>query len=90
MLDEKQNKLPENQDLSAKKLKKKVKEPVTDLLIPDTEMTADTEGIEPVEPTAEEENKMEGLKDLLIPDKEIENKLLITVAPDGYLKCIKD
>jgi cephalosporin hydroxylase len=25
-----------------------------------------------------------------IIDKEIENKLLITVAPDGYLKCIKD
>jgi len=23
-------------------------------------------------------------------DKEIENKLLITVSPDGYLKCIKD
>ena len=23
-------------------------------------------------------------------DREIENKLLITVAPDGYLKCIKD
>ena len=23
-------------------------------------------------------------------DKEIENKLLITVAPDGYLRCIKD
>lgn len=23
-------------------------------------------------------------------DKEIENKILITVAPDGYLKCIKD
>lgn len=23
-------------------------------------------------------------------DKEIENKLLLTVAPDGYLKCIKD
>lgn len=23
-------------------------------------------------------------------DQEIENKLLITVAPDGYLKCIKD
>lgn len=23
-------------------------------------------------------------------DKEIENKLLITVVPDGYLKCIKD
>jgi len=23
-------------------------------------------------------------------DKEIENKLLITVAPDGYLKCMKD
>ncbi len=23
-------------------------------------------------------------------DTEIENKLLITVAPDGYLKCIKD
>lgn len=25
-----------------------------------------------------------------IIDKEIESKLLITVAPDGYLKCIKD
>ena len=25
-----------------------------------------------------------------IIDKEIENKLLITVAPDGYLRCIKD
>jgi cephalosporin hydroxylase len=24
-----------------------------------------------------------------IVDKEIENKLLITVAPDGYLKCTK-
>ena len=23
-------------------------------------------------------------------DKSIENKLLITVAPDGYLKCVKD
>ena len=23
-------------------------------------------------------------------DKEIENNLLITVAPDGYLKCVKD
>ena len=23
-------------------------------------------------------------------DKVIENKLLITVAPDGYLKCVKD
>jgi cephalosporin hydroxylase len=23
-------------------------------------------------------------------DKELENKLLITVAPDGYLKCVKD
>ncbi len=23
-------------------------------------------------------------------DKEIENKLLITVAPDGYLRCVKD
>ena len=23
-------------------------------------------------------------------DKEIEDKLLITVAPDGYLKCMKD
>nr|MBA2671018.1 cephalosporin hydroxylase [Gemmatimonadota bacterium]MBA4158707.1 cephalosporin hydroxylase [Gemmatimonadota bacterium] len=23
-------------------------------------------------------------------DKEIENKLLLTVAPDGYLRCIKD
>ena len=23
-------------------------------------------------------------------DKEIENKLLITVAPDGYLKCVRD
>jgi len=23
-------------------------------------------------------------------DKKIQNKLLITVAPDGYLKCVKD
>ncbi len=28
--------------------------------------------------------------DRFIVDKEIEDKLLITVAPDGYLKCIKD
>jgi len=28
--------------------------------------------------------------DRFVVDKEIENKLLITVAPDGYLKCIKD
>jgi cephalosporin hydroxylase len=28
--------------------------------------------------------------DRFVIDKEIENKLLITVAPDGYLRCIKD
>ena len=28
--------------------------------------------------------------DRFVVDKEIENKLLITVAPDGYLKCVKD
>jgi cephalosporin hydroxylase len=28
--------------------------------------------------------------DRFVVDKEIQNKLLITVAPDGYLKCIKD
>lgn len=28
--------------------------------------------------------------DRFVIDKNIENKLLITVAPDGYLKCIKD
>lgn len=28
--------------------------------------------------------------DRFIVDKDIENKLLITVAPDGYLRCIKD
>jgi len=28
--------------------------------------------------------------DRFIVDKEIEHKLLITVAPDGYLKCIKE
>jgi cephalosporin hydroxylase len=28
--------------------------------------------------------------DRFVIDKEIENKLLITAAPDGYLKCIKD
>jgi cephalosporin hydroxylase len=28
--------------------------------------------------------------DRFVVDKEIENKLLITVAPDGYLKCIKE
>jgi cephalosporin hydroxylase len=35
---------------------------------------------------------MEFLKknDRFVPDKEIENKLLITTNPDGYLKCIKD
>jgi cephalosporin hydroxylase len=27
--------------------------------------------------------------DRFVVDKEIENKLLITVAPDGYLKCVK-
>ena len=29
-------------------------------------------------------------RDRFVIDKEIEHKLLITVAPDGYLKCIKD
>ena len=28
--------------------------------------------------------------DRFVIDKEIENKLLITVAPDGYLRCVKD
>lgn len=28
--------------------------------------------------------------DRFVIDEDIENKLLITVAPDGYLKCIKD
>jgi cephalosporin hydroxylase len=28
--------------------------------------------------------------DRFVPDKEIEQKLLITVAPSGYLKCVKD
>jgi len=28
--------------------------------------------------------------DRFLVDREIENKLLITVAPDGYLKCVKD
>lgn len=28
--------------------------------------------------------------DRFLVDKDIQNKLLITVAPDGYLKCIKD
>lgn len=28
--------------------------------------------------------------DRFVIDKELENKLLITVAPDGYLKCVKD
>ena len=28
--------------------------------------------------------------DRFVIDKNIENKLLITVAPDGYLKCVKD
>ncbi len=28
--------------------------------------------------------------DRFIIDKDIENKLLITVAPDGYLRCVKD
>jgi cephalosporin hydroxylase len=28
--------------------------------------------------------------DRFVIDKEIQNKLLVTVAPDGYLKCVKD
>lgn len=28
--------------------------------------------------------------DRFVIDKDLENKLLITVAPDGYLKCVKD
>jgi cephalosporin hydroxylase len=28
--------------------------------------------------------------DRFVVDKETENKLLITVAPDGYLRCVKD
>ncbi|MSU62674.1 MAG: cephalosporin hydroxylase [Pedosphaera sp.] len=28
--------------------------------------------------------------DRFVMDKELENKLLLTVAPDGYLKCVKD
>jgi cephalosporin hydroxylase len=28
--------------------------------------------------------------DRFMIDKAIENKLLVTVAPDGYLKCVKD
>ncbi len=28
--------------------------------------------------------------DRFVIDKDVENKLLITVAPDGYLKCIRD
>ena len=28
--------------------------------------------------------------DRFVVDKDIEAKLLITVAPDGYLKCVKD
>lgn len=30
------------------------------------------------------------ISDRFVIDREIENKLSITVAPDGYLKCIKD
>jgi cephalosporin hydroxylase len=28
--------------------------------------------------------------DRFVVDKDIENKLLITAAPDGYLRCVKD
>lgn len=28
--------------------------------------------------------------DRFVMDKEVENKLLLTVAPEGYLKCVKD
>lgn len=31
-----------------------------------------------------------GQTDRFVIDKKIENKLLLTVAPDGYLKCVKD
>jgi cephalosporin hydroxylase len=30
------------------------------------------------------------INDRFVVVKDIEEKLLITVAPDGYLKCIKD
>jgi len=30
------------------------------------------------------------MNDRFVIDKEIQDKLLITVAPDGYLKCVKD
>ena len=30
------------------------------------------------------------MNDRFVIDRDIENKLLITVAPDGYLKCVKD
>jgi cephalosporin hydroxylase len=30
------------------------------------------------------------MNDRYVIDKDIENKLLITVAPDGYLKCVKE
>jgi cephalosporin hydroxylase len=28
--------------------------------------------------------------DRFVVDAEIENKLLITVAPEGYLRCVRD
>jgi cephalosporin hydroxylase len=30
-----------------------------------------------------------GQTDRFVVDKEVENKLLLTVAPDGYLRCVK-
>jgi cephalosporin hydroxylase len=30
------------------------------------------------------------INDRFVVDEELENKLLISVAPEGYLKCVKD
>lgn len=86
MLDEKQNKLPENQDLSEENLEKKVKDAVPELLLPETETLADTKEFDPEEPTGEEENIKAGLKELLFADKETENK---TKVPEEVVSAEK-
>lgn len=66
------------------------------LVVFDTIIEDMPEGFFPDKPWGRGNNPKTAVHEFLITnkrfviDKEIESKLLITVAPDGYLKCIKD
>lgn len=69
MLDEKQNKLPENQDLTDEAILKNT-DAASELQKQKTEVPAEAEKPEPVELNAEEENEESGEKELLIADEQ--------------------